>query len=190
MRNTISKWMAALAIVTASAAPAMACGGLFTSGGCSPCSQTYASPCGQGYSRGYGYHQGTLGVAGYERLPDPTPVTRQYYYANQGPTFSGPGMFAPAPTYQETAIGWRGYRHYDGGPYADPIDHYSYGRPGYAAPLVTSYHSRSYDRGYSSYRTGYARRSYASGGYHHMRPYAPRVMYAPRHGYPHAHHSH
>ena len=47
-----------------------------------------------------------------ERLADP--VT-QYYYVNQGPTFSGPGMFAPIPVYRENALPvyyWRHYRHH------------------------------------------------------------------------------
>jgi len=196
MRNVISKWVAAFAVVTATAgaAPAMACGGgLFASTGCSPCGQAYVSPCGYG--------------TGYERLPDPTPVTRQYYYANQGPTFSGPGMFAPVPTYQETAIGWRGYgngygygygggygygyrRGYDGGPYANPVN-YSYG-PAYRGPAITSYPSRSHYRARPSYRYGYsmqprtrygyAQRSYVSRtGYHQAHRYgAPKVTYAPR----------
>jgi hypothetical protein len=31
----------------------------------------------------------------------------QYYYVNQGPTYTGPGNFAPYPTYQESAVsGW------------------------------------------------------------------------------------
>jgi hypothetical protein len=179
MRHVMSKWVVGLAVVAAclGSAPAMACGGLFN-GGCSPCGGAgYASPC-SGYGYGGGYS-----VAPYERLADPTPVTRQYFYANQGPTFSGPGAFAPAPTYQETAIGWRGYPRYDGGPYASPIDHYSYARPGYAVPLVYSYRSHSgYRRGH-----GFARRSYVSHVGYRARPYNPRVMYAPRHGYPHAH---
>jgi hypothetical protein len=40
-------------------------------------------------------------------LPDPV---HQYYDVNQGPTYSGPGNFAPYPTYQESALGWDGYR--------------------------------------------------------------------------------
>jgi hypothetical protein len=198
MRNVISKWVAAFAVVTATAgaAPAMACGGgLFTSGGCSPCGQAYVSPCGQSYGAGYGY----AGVAAYERLPDPTPVTRQYYYVNQGPSFSGPGMLAPVPTYQETAIGWRGYgqgyghgyrRGYYGGPYANPVN-YSYA-PAYRSPAVYSYPPRSQYRARPSYRYGYSvqprirygysQRGYASRtGYHHAHRYgAPKVMYAPR----------
>ena len=61
---------------------------------------------------------------GYERLPDPL---HQYYYVNQGPTYDGPGEFAPYPTYRQSALGyhrpviytyrghhWRpsGYRYY------------------------------------------------------------------------------
>ncbi len=45
MRQTISGLVAAIAVVAASAVPAMACGGLFQ-GSCSPCGQTY-SPCEQ-----------------------------------------------------------------------------------------------------------------------------------------------
>jgi hypothetical protein len=193
MRNTISKWIAALAVVTASAGagPAMACGGgLFTSGGCSPCGQAYASPCGQGYSVGYGY----AGTGVYERLPDPTPVTRQYFYANQGPTFSGPGMFAPVPTYQETALGFRGYGQggygYRRAPYANPVN---YGAS-YPSVAVYRYAPRMHYRARHSYRYGYsmqprvrygtAHRSHvARMGYQQPHRYAaPRVMYAPRHG--------
>jgi hypothetical protein len=196
MRNTISKWVAAIAVVTASAAPAMACGGgggLF-GGGCSPCGQAYVSPCAQSYSYG--------GVAAYERLADPTPVTSQYYYANQGPTFSGPGQFAPYPTYQETAIsvprgyGRPNYGYYDGGPYGNATNHYSYAQPAYRAPVVYSYQPRPYYRARPSYRYGYSmqprvrygysHRSYAPRyGYHHRRFAGPRVTYAPRYAAPH-----
>ncbi len=64
-------------------APAYACGGWY-GGGCAPCG--YVSPCG----------------ATYERLPDPevqyhsAPIAQpRYYYVDQGPTYSGPGNFAP-----------------------------------------------------------------------------------------------
>ncbi len=46
----------------------------------------------------------------------------QYYYVDQGPTFTGPGNFAPYRYYQEGGVyGWDGYhrrhRHYgDRGP--------------------------------------------------------------------------
>jgi hypothetical protein len=192
MRNTILKWVAAIA-VTVSAAPAMACGGgLFgASSGCSPCGQAYVSPCGgQGYGYGTGY--GYAGVAAYERLADPTPPA-QYYYASQGPTFSGPGQFAPYPTYQETAIsGPRGYGrpnygYYDGGPYGNATNHYSYAQPAYRAPAVYSYQPRvrpSYRYGYSMRPRvgyGYSHRSYAPRyGYQQRRFAGPGVSYAPR----------
>lgn len=118
MRQTISGVAAAIAVMTAGAAPAMACG--FTA--CSPCGQTY-SPCEQVYTPpvvNTGCNTGCGGWA-YERLAEPTtqyqhyaqPPARQYYYVNQGPTYSGPGAFAPYPTYQEEAVsGWGTYRHH------------------------------------------------------------------------------
>jgi len=108
MRQTISGLLAAFAVVTVSAAPAMACGWY----GCSPCGygipcalpQVYVSP-----APVYGYSNCYTGCGGwaYERLPDPV---HQYYYVNQGPTYSGPGNFAPYPTYQESAVSWGAYR--------------------------------------------------------------------------------
>jgi hypothetical protein len=104
MRQTISGVIAAIAVVSASAAPALACGY-----GYAPCavSQVYVSPA-PSY---YGYSDCYPGCGGwaYERLPDPV---RQYYFVNQGPTYTGPGNFAPLPTYREGALpGWRTYRH-------------------------------------------------------------------------------
>ena len=56
---------------------------------------------------------------GYERLADPVqqyhaaPMRHQYYYVNQGPTYTGPGAFAPYPTYEEAGIdGHRVYRYH------------------------------------------------------------------------------
>jgi hypothetical protein len=95
MRQMISGLVAAFAVVAASAAPAMACGMP-----CSPCGQAYVSPCGQ--------PQVYIQSETYERLPNPelqyhvAPTPRQYYYADQGPTFTGPGNFAPYPVYQES----------------------------------------------------------------------------------------
>jgi hypothetical protein len=108
MRQTISGLIAAIAVVTASAAPAMACGGgLF-----------YVGPCAQAYVPSYGYSGCYGGCWAYERLPDPARQYHlsyrlpQYYYVNQGPTYTGPGDFAPYPTYQENAVsGWDTYRH-------------------------------------------------------------------------------
>jgi len=128
MRQTISGLVAALAVVALSAVPAMACGG-----GCSPCGQAYVSPCAQPqvyvppvepvYSG-----CNSCGWA-HERLPDPVqqyevaPAPRQqYYYVDQGPTYSGPGNFAPYPTYREGGVsGWHAYRHH---PYYYGAHHY------------------------------------------------------------------
>jgi hypothetical protein len=136
--------------MTAGAAPAMACGW----GGCcgvySPCAPTYTyapaytySYSGCGTCGGYGY-----AGWGYERLAAPT---TQYYYVNQGPTYTGPGAFAPYPAYEEDAV---------------PVEHPSrygyYEGAGVAGPAVYGYHHR-----YHSYRYGYARHHYS----YHFGPY-------------------
>ena len=105
MRQTISGLVAAIAVVTASAVPAMACGGggLFQSS-CSPCGQAYVSPCAQPevYVPPAPVYPDCNSCGGWahERLPDPV---QQYYYVNQGPSYTGPGDSAPEPTYQEGA---------------------------------------------------------------------------------------
>ena len=107
MRQTISRLIAAIAVVTASAAPAMACG--------------WGSPCGQTFVPAYTTYQGCntgCGGWGYPRLPDPVeqyhsaPLAQpQYYYADQGPTYTGPGSFAPYPAYREGGVpAWDRYR--------------------------------------------------------------------------------
>src|ERR1700710_2718081 len=101
MRQMISGLVAAIAMVGASAAPAGACG-LFQS----TCG--YVAPVYSGCNTGCG------GGWGHERLPDPVQpyypeAVHQYYYADQGPTYSGPGNFAPYRTYQETALPYYGY---------------------------------------------------------------------------------
>ena len=118
MRQTISGLVAAIAVVTASAAPAMACGGGLFGGACSPCGEVYVRPCAQAYVPTLGYSGCYGGCWTHERLPDPDRQYHlsyrlpQYYYVNQGPTYTGPGDFAPYPTYQEGAVsGWDGYRH-------------------------------------------------------------------------------
>ena len=122
MRQTILAFLAAIAAMAASAAPASACGGCWGCGYASPCAATYAQPY-------YGCASGCW--AAFEQLPDPdvqyhsAHVARpQYYYVNQGPTYTGPGAFAPYPFYQEGgATNWRAYhrylharRHYHRGP--------------------------------------------------------------------------
>ncbi len=118
MRQTISGLVAAIAVVAASAAPAMACGGLF-GGGCSPCG--YAGPCALTYVPVYsGCTTGCGGWSYPERLSDPVQqygvapmASPQYYYVDQGPTYSGPGNFAPYPVYEEDGVsGWSPYRHH------------------------------------------------------------------------------
>ena len=69
MRQMISGLVAAAAVMTVSAAPASACGGLGLFSSCSPCGGSlFTSSCG-GYGGGYGYGgystAYTAGVAGY-----------------------------------------------------------------------------------------------------------------------------
>lgn len=167
MRQTMLGLAAAVAVITTvSAAPAMACGGgLFTS--CSPCA--YAAPCAPApvyvapapvYS---GCNTGCGGWA-HERLPDPV---HQYYYVNQGPTFTGPGNWAPRQTYQESAIsGWRSYHHrphrygYVGGRYASPTNHY-YDGAGLEGPRVYRYRAHRHHRAHHGYRHTGVRHGYA-----------------------------
>jgi hypothetical protein len=172
MRQMISGLIAAMAVVTVSAVPAMACGG------CPPCGQVVVSPCaqtyyGHRYYSGYGYRQ---------QLTDPDallrPAAPQYFYANQGPTFTGPGMLAPVPTYRERAVtGWRGYDRgyyygYNGGPYADATHHYYDGAPNWHGPAIYSYRWRHHRRHIHGMRTGI------------------RYGHAPRHAYRHAYRGH
>jgi hypothetical protein len=108
MRQTISGLVAAIAVMAAGTVPASACG-LFESA----CGQIVAAPVYSGCNCG--------GWAAYERLPDPEQqygyyegaALHQYYYADQGPTYTGPGDLAPYRVYRETAVPvWRsGYYH-------------------------------------------------------------------------------
>jgi len=146
MRQTILGFVAAIAVVVASSAPAMACGGLFDScGGCG-----YVSPCAQTYVPAYTYGGCNTGCGGWgfvERLPDPVaqyhaaPVASpQYYYVDQGPTYTGPGNFAPYPTYREGGVygGYRHqYRHYGYYGYPHHRMHYGYG---YRVPALSRYY--------------------------------------------------
>ena len=163
MRQMILCTVAALVAVTASDVPAKACG-------LTPCEQTFVptfgySGCARGCSTGWGH----------ERLAEPT---TQYYYVNQGPTYTGPGAFAPYQTYQEGAVsGWTGYQTrryhhgYDGGRYASPMTHDSEGA-GLEGPAVYSYRWQR-----PAYRYGHAPRvhpgmryGYALHHYYHGHP--------------------
>jgi hypothetical protein len=158
MRQLISGVFAAAAVMTVSAAPASACGGLSLFSSCSPCGQAYVSPCAQSYAPAFTYATGCGGCGGWahERLPELSP---QYYHVNQGPTYTGPGNFAPYPTYQENApYGWRRQSGYGYG--------YGYG------DAAVSYAQRPY------YRPWRARVGYGYG----VRP-SVRYGYGVGHGY-------
>lgn len=159
MRQMISGLVAAAAVMFVGSAPAMACG--FNP--CQPVAPVYSgcnTGCGgYGYGAGYGY--------GYERLAEPT---TQYYYVNQGPTYTGPGAFAPTPTYQEDAV-------------VAPAN-YGYGH-GYSQGYGYS-HGYGYSQGYrATYRRPYYR-PYRY-GYGPRYGYLPRTHYGygPRYGYAH-----
>jgi hypothetical protein len=139
MRQIFSGLVAAVAVMAA--APAMACG-------YNPCwqPQAYVAP-----APTYSYSGcNPCGGWAHERLADPE---QQYYYVNQGPTYTGPGNWAPSPTYQEDSVsGWNGY-------------------------------SRSHYYGYRAHRHyGYAPRTsyYHAPRMNHHYGYAPRHAYAPR----------
>ena len=175
MRQTISGLVAAIAVVTASAAPALACGGLFQST-CSPCGQTYVSPCAQAYvPPPVTTCDSGCGGWAHERLANPV---QQYYYADQGPTYTGPGDLAPYPAYEEGGMtGWRGYHHH--------LHHYGYGYQGggYHEGYRFHPHFRPW-HAHIGYRYGYEPRHFTSGysmpmrhsytPYHSMRYGAPR----------------
>jgi hypothetical protein len=148
MRQILKGLVAAVAVMAA--APAMACG-------YAPCAApVYAAPV---YAPvvSYGYVGcGPCGGWVRERLPDPE---QQYYWVNQGPTYTGPGAFAPYPTYREDAV-------------VAPANYgYGYGYRAAAYPYHRPY--------YRPYRYGYGPRY----------GYLPRTHYGygPRYGYAHRH---
>lgn len=145
MRQMISGLVAAAAVMFAATAPAAACG--FNP--CQPVAPVY-SGCNTGCG-GYGYG---AGYGAYERLAEPS---TQYYYINQGPTYTGPGAFAPYPTYREDAV-------------VAPAN-YGYGYRAAVAPYHRP-HYRPYRYGYGP-RYGYLPRVHYGHG--------PRYGYAHRH---------
>ncbi|ABD06907.1 conserved hypothetical protein [Rhodopseudomonas palustris HaA2] len=180
MRQMISGLVAAMAVVTVSAAPALACGGGLYAGACAPCGAV--SSCGSAayvpYDYGYGYGYGS---AAFERLPDPT----RYYYVDQGPTYSGPGNFAPAPYYDNRAISvWRTGTAYNGGVYANAMTHQYVGAPA-MGPVVYSYgrrhvrHHHRYGMQHGAYHRGHygVPRHVAHGPRAHHRHHAPLRRY-------------
>jgi len=146
MRNTMTAIAAVLALASAGAAPAMAC-------------EAYGGPCGGGY-----YYNTFSWFEHLPPNPEPaSPVAPRYYYVNQGPTYTGPGMYAPVPTYQERAVtGWHGYDYgyyygYYGGPYGDATSHHYDGMPAAEGPVVYRYgawHHRHHGHRHHSLRYG------------------------------------
>jgi len=163
MRQTIAGLVAgvAFAATMATAAPAQAC--------------AVVDPCGS-YGYGYGYNNYSYGYGVRARLARPDFYQRyaspQYYWVNQGPTYTGPGAFAPVPTYQERAVlgsryYGRPYRYgYDGGPYGNATSHYYDGAAAVQGPVVYSYRfaRRHTHRGYRHAHY----RAYHGAKYHHV----------------------
>ena len=114
MRHLIKGLVAAVALMAA--APAMACG---------------YTPCGQpAYVAPVAAYSGCNPCGGWvrERLADPE---QQYYYVNQGPTYTGPGNFAPYRVYREGSISGYGYGY--NRPYHRAHRYYHRHHHGYAA---------------------------------------------------------
>lgn len=117
MRQMIAAAAMASAMLAALPAPAVACG----FGTCAPCA--YAAPCSHSLPYihtgcGWAYGYSSCGWGFEERLADPAveyhAVGRptQYYYVNQGPTFTGPGALAPLRYYEESVVYAGGYGHH------------------------------------------------------------------------------
>ena len=165
MRHLISGVVAAVAVMAA--APAMACG--YSSCG-SPCGYSY-SPCMQpryvapvaAFSYGYGSGCGTGCGYGYGYAPRLAEPTTQYYYVNQGPTYSGPGAWAPQPTYAEPSVsGWSSY--------SRPYDYGYVARPRAWGPRAYGYGYRAVRPYAYGYRYGYAHRHMHAAPYGYGRP--------------------
>lgn len=136
MRQTVTGLVAAAAVVAGSTAPAIACG----FGPCSPCG-AYASPCAQvTYVPAYSYVPTgcNVGCGGWAYQP-----AGQYFFVNQGPTYSGPGGFVALTT----------YHYYNGAGIEGPAVY----------PYQWSYH-RPWHHGYAAHR--HLRYGYAPYTYH------------------------
>lgn len=131
--------LATVLAATVSSAPAMACyyggcDGVYALNGIDYNSRVYLGGCAYAYGCAITYR---------ERLPD-LDGGPQYYFVNHGPTYTGPGMIAPAPTYQERSVsGWAAYSQpyyygYNGGPYANATNHY-YDGARLQGPVVHTY---------------------------------------------------
>ena len=98
MRKTISGLVAAFAVIAAGAAPAKACDTLLAVRLCQPLWQLMCS------------HMRPMSVCPIRKCSiTPRPIAPpQYYYVEQGPTYTGPGNFAPRRFYQEAGRLWLG----------------------------------------------------------------------------------
>ena len=143
MRRMLTGLIAAVAVMAA--APAFACG--YT-----PCAApVYVAPA-PVVSYGCNPCDGWV----HRRLADPE---QQYYYVNQGPTYTGPGSWAPRPVYREGSVSGYGYgyaRPYHHG-YRHHWRHYGYRHHRAWGPRVVHYHAS---------RMGYHHR-HMHGPYHH-----------------------
>jgi hypothetical protein len=134
MRHLIRGLIAAVAVMAAG--PAMACG--WTACG-QP--QVYVQPVYVSPVATFGYSPCNPCVGWTrERLPDPA---QQYYYVNQGPTFTGPGNWAPPRVYREGFVSGYGY----GRPYYRPHRHYH--RHWQRRPQAVYFHGRRVLRSYN-----------------------------------------
>lgn len=176
MRQHLFGLAAAIAVAAFSAPAVAGCGG------CAPF-VSYSS-CAQPV----GYYGPSCGGWGYARLSAPVTyysVEPQYYYVNQGPTYTGPGMFAPAVSYQQRAVGgWSGYGvgyyGYAGGPYAHPTHHYYHGMPAVTTPTIYSYRRAYRTNVRYGYRSHHAPRVYRGPRVYYGYNYAPRDYGYPR----------
>ena len=126
MRHLISGLVAAVAVMAA--APAMACG--YYAPCAAPVFVAPVAPVAYGYS-------GCNPCGGWvrERLPDPE---QQYYYVNQGPTYSGPGNWAPYRVYREGTISGYGYGY--NRPYGYRVSRYSHAGRYYGRRVLRRYY--------------------------------------------------
>lgn len=132
MRHLIKGLIAAVAVMAA--APAMACG-------YSACWQppvvvapVAVAPVAFGFAGCGGCGGWGWGVR--ERLPDPE---QQYYYVNQGPTYTGPGNIAPYRVYREGSVSGYGYG-YNRAPYGYRVHRYGHAGRYYGQRVLRRYY--------------------------------------------------
>jgi hypothetical protein len=149
MRHLFTGLVAAVAVMAA--APAFACG-------YNPCgASVYVAP-----APVVDYGCTPCGGWAHERLAAPE---QQYYYVNQGPTYTGPGNFAPVRTYEEGSVSGYGYGYHR--PHYGYRHHYGY-RPHYGYRHYGTYAPRGY---YHASRMGYHQSYSPYYGRHVLRRY-------------------